>query len=83
MYKPVLLQDPKNEAEDLDDFTEPNNVVCEPLLVDSSSSLIFTIFFQSLFHILFLFFGGLNFTNKLAPIVFLSAVVLHLINSQP
>ena len=37
----MLLQDPKNEADDLDDFTEPNNVDCEPL-VDSSSSLIFT-----------------------------------------
>ena len=43
--KPVLLQDPKNEADDLDDFTEPNNVDCEPL-VDSSSSLIFTKIFS-------------------------------------
>ena len=70
----MLLQDPKNEADDLDDFTEPNKVDCEPLVDSSSSSLIFTIFFeivQSLFlHILFHFiFWRPQFDiNKLAPI---------------
>ena len=78
----MLLQDPKNEADDLDDFTEPNKVDCEPLVDSSSSSLIFTIFLKQFSHFFIsysiLFFGDLNLTqkkNKLAPIVFLSALL--------
>ena len=87
----MLLQDPKNEADDLDDFTEPNKVDCEPLVDSSSSSLIFTIFLKQFSHFFIsysiLFFGDLNLTqkkNKLAPIVFLSALLSrsHLTHSS-